>query len=323
MNAAISRIWSRSVRLSLVWVVVFLLLHSLLVHLRKEWMSSKETAYFDIQMDFVQGNFARSQKLLYENLDGQDLFLGSSLTYKLQRELLVPPFQRFDFIGDGPITGLRILSCASSKPRRVYIESNYVVTRGMNEKTLEALFSRPMGDLRRLVPAFRPSYKPANFLVMNLFPPSWGFFVPNEQSEARRREVYQAPIAPDDTKIDVPAMQKNALDLRQEFSGSFWRVDGLLAELTQAVRALESRGVECVFYRMPMSAEAEGYDYYQKVQRMLEERFPPARYRWVKPSDAYHYITFDGFHLTDKSGQAYTRHLVEQSQCANPAGRPN
>lgn len=296
---------------SLLFLALFLGAYIILVPNMERALMPKAAAFFDDAQDYVQGNNVRGQGLLYKDLTGYDVFLGSSLTHRVAAELITPPFTKKEFIGGSALTGLSILAASKSKPKRVFIESNFAIARSVDEKLVHSLLAPPMGPLRRDFAFLRPLNRPSNLLMLKLYAPARGEFQPSATTEATRLRRLAEPIEADDLTVDEQHVRNSINFLGTEFAGSLKGFPIWLEELTRLVHEFEARGVRCCFYRMPFHPEVEADAAYQKMNAMLAERFPRDKYFWVYPDPQYNYKTTDGFHLTWKSGVAYSRQLVD------------
>jgi hypothetical protein len=295
---------------SLLWLAAFLVGYLLCLPSLERSLMPRAAEYFDADQDYVQGNFVRGQSLLYEDITGHNVFLGSSLSLRLAGDLLPSPSIKKEFIGGGPITGVKLVAANSTTPRRVFIECNYAIARAVDKKMLSELLDPPMGLVKRRFHFLRKLNRPSTLLLLGLYAPKKGHVVSKEKAEILRLERLAEPIMPDDLKIDEEHLRKTLQFFLPEFAGSVPGYAHWLAVLSDEIKILEERGVECCFYRMPCDPVAEKDPSYQKMFTMLQQHFPPSRYKWFLPEPSYHYQTTDGFHLTWKSGLAYTRHLL-------------
>ncbi|MFT3829757.1 MAG: hypothetical protein QM691_08645 [Opitutaceae bacterium] len=295
---------------SLLCFAGFLVAYILFLPGLERTLMPRAAEYFDADQDYVQGNFVRGQSLLYDDLTGHDVFLGSSLSHRVAIDILTPPSVKKEFIGGGPITGIKLVAANKTTPRRVFIECNYAIARAEDKNMLSNLLDPPMGALKRRFNFLRKLNRPSTLLLLSLYAPVTGHFVSTDKTEKRRLERLAEPIMPDDLQVDEKHRRETLHALLPEFAGSVPGYAHWLAELNQEVKTLEARGVECCFYRMPFDPVVEQDPSYQKLIAMMQECFPPSRYKWLLPDPDFHYKTTDGFHLTWKSGLAYTRHLL-------------
>lgn len=284
-------------------------------------LKARAVAYFDADQDYVQANEIRAQGLLYDDLTGRDVYLGSSLSTRLADGLLPSPFAKKEFIGGGPITGLEVLAMNRTRPKRVFIESNYAVARAANEKILADLGGRPMGPLRQRFRVLRRTNRPTNLLLMEIFAPRIEIASAVE-AERRRQARLTEPILVDDLVVDPDHVRRSLAHLGPEYAGAKLGFAIWLPVLEEAVRKLEADGVQVCFYRMPFHEEVENDEYYNRMNQMLRQAFPPEKFRWIMPDEKYRYQTTDGFHLTWKSGVAYTRHFLNQLESDGGISRP-
>lgn len=195
----------------------------------------------------------------------------------------------------------------------MFIESNYALTRSPDKRLLRKTTGWRGMSAYRGMPALRAAYRPADLLLIAAFEPQAPPALPDAAHEARRRELLAMPIQSDSTPVDPETVRKTLILWAGQFTEQPDPAHGPhLDSLKRMVGALEQRGVEIVFFHMPVDATVASTGYYSRNQAVLAEHFPASRYRWIQPAPDYAYRTIDGFHLTHVSKTAYTRHLLAQ-----------
>jgi hypothetical protein len=308
---------------SLAWFIAFTLAFVAAAPVCIDRLQPRAAAFFDADQDYAKGNQVRAESLYHRSLAGMDVYLGSSLSLRMEPGLLEPPFERAAFIGRGPLTGLEVLNATDACPRCVFIEANYAAVRGADRVLLDPLLAGPRSILRGRCPAFRPLWRPSNLLLLAGFASPAGVFVVSEATERNRLKWQAEPALADDSAVDAVALEKYIGLYLVEFANSEPYRDHLLSELEAQVSALRRRGVECVFYEMPMHPTVMKDPAYLRMRQRLLDVFPPETYGWIVPDPNYAYKTADGFHLTVKSGVAYTQRFVSEARAQKRAVSAN
>jgi hypothetical protein len=299
------------IRLSILWAIGFSAAYHLFAMIAGSGLESRAEPFFASRNEWRQMGLARARRILNADLTGQDVYIGTSLGDKLDDVLLPRPFQKFTLIGGSPLTGLAILEKSGQRPRRVFIESNYLLTRSPDKKIVKKStgwrgMTAPTG-----MPVLHVAYRPVDLLLISAFSPQAPPALSGAALEQRRRELMAFPGQSDSTPVDPETVRKTMEVWGGQFLEQPDPVDSpLLHALKRMVSSLESRGVEIVFFRMPVDPGVTASGYYSRNQAVLAEHFPAGRYLWIEPAEDFQYRTLDGFHLTYVSKIAYTRHLL-------------
>jgi hypothetical protein len=302
---------------SLLWALALFLAYCFTVATIGPGIERRADYFFATHEEWEKVNIVRAQTFVSANLDGRDVYLGSSLTNSLNEAMLPRPFDILSLIGGGPLTGLMMLEESRQRPRRVFIETNYLLTRLPDTKLLDRLFAFPGGMLRRKIPAFRLVNIPTIFFLTKFFAEPLRPELSDAAWNERRQQLLAEPVGDDKTVIDPERVRKMKESYGPEFGLQAAQSGPLLEILQRTAHSLEARGVELIFYHMPMDADVMGIEAYQTKQNILAEHFPHDRYHWIQPALNVPYQTADGFHLTSPSGNSYTRHLLTQLSSTN------
>jgi|GEM_PF-6883526 len=302
------------------WFLAIFAVYNLATLGMERWLAARSNSFFWSDPAFYKpGIEMRAQKGLYGDIDGRDVIVGSSLTEILPADLLGPSFEKMNFIGGCPLTGLQIIQRAGRHPRRIFIESNYALARYKDDKTLANVFDPCLYRLRRIFPSLRSLNRPSNVFLLALLPLLKA--EPQADAQTRRLDLMNLPVKEDDYPMDE-AHIRAALDLWLPEFGYFGKDEGAVKRVVdpfcKLVGELEKRGIVVCFYEMPMHAEVNACKGYRLLQERLHEKYPSSRYLWVHPDPNFNYHTLDGFHLADMSARAYAQHLVRQVEQAFP-----
>lgn len=295
---------------SFLWALGLFTAYNVAVALAGYGLESRAEAFFLAEEEWHKVNLLRAQNAVAADLTGRDVYLGSSLGNTLPDEWLARPYQKLCFIGGSPLTGLLLLEKSGERPRRVFVETNYLLARRADE-TLLGKVGGWRGWIVSRLPAARVAFRPVDLALVALFGPDTSPAIDDIRWEEQRRLRTSAAIAPDESVID----EEHKKRMKDVWSREFLKRRGpekgpLPEEVKRVLKVLESRGIGLVFYHMPVDPDIAATGHYPRMQSMIEEAFPRDHYRWVEPDPAYAYRTIDGFHLTPPSREAYARHLV-------------
>lgn len=299
------------IRQSIFWALGLLVIYQLLAILVGSSLESRAEEFFKRQNEWKKMELCRAQRILSTDLTSQDVYVGSSLGDALSEAHLPRPYQKLTLIGGSALTGLSLIEKSGQRPRRIFIESNYALTRPSSKRVVRTVTGWRGWFVFRGMPVFRVAYRPADLLLIALFAPQPAPRLSDAAWEKRRQLLMVTPISDDFTPINQEVVRK-AIELwRFEFEDRSEPKDGPLLEvLKRSVRALEMRGVEIVFYHMPVDTEVAAIGCYRRNQAVLAAHFPESRYLWIQPAPGFSYRTMDGFHLAGPSSMEFTRHLV-------------
>ena len=79
--------------------------------------------------------------------------------------------------------------------------------------------------------------------------------------------------------------------------------------LRNQITALRKKGVEFVFFEMPIDKRVSNLIRPQLVKRYALHYFPPGENKWIFPPAGKDYPTTDGVHLNGKSSKVFTSYF--------------
>jgi hypothetical protein len=196
-------------------------------------------------------------------------------------EALGPGFTNLALDGESALTGLAITAASPPTPKRVYIEINQIGM-GKDSSLLEATFSEPLFTARRVVAALRKTYQPGNVL----------YALVRGHKDAPDASGSRTMTA--DQRQDVIAA--NSRSLLTPWPRE--KLDPALRQLGDIVAVLRKRGIEPVFYEMPIERNLQNLPQPLQVRNILLTAYPPAKNCWITVVPQ-HQETLDGLHLAD------------------------
>ena len=227
-----------------------------------------------------------------------NLVVGSSLAQRLDSRIL-EEHQTFNlaFSGGSALSGLMIIKAMAEKtgrlPRRIYVEKNILLMRGLDEDMLETLFHPLWYRMRDVFPALLEKYQPLN-LIYSVLKRYFGKSDEQKANEARDERVYNMQL-------------KNFKDSYQQPLQGYEKNLILFQEL---VAYFESVGVEIVLFDMPIDNELAYERLPQHQHEILQTAFPQLHF--LQAPNHIEYTTNDGIHLMNESALRFTREFVAQ-----------
>jgi hypothetical protein len=221
-----------------------------------------------------QNNCVRVEQLIHSRNIPENIILGTSLFDMLQPEMLGPEFGSLALAGGSARTGLEILGRSQLRPKRVFLETNFL-PKSPDPELLGYLYDQPMSALRGGIPLLRQSHQPINLLFSLLL---------------RNRTASEI--------VAIPAQVEIALRHHAALYSIPAGTDSLeLEEVRQRVDALQSRGIEVILVELPTHPTLENSIRSTALRSAVESVFPPVKWTWIRGDPKKHYTTTDGLHL--------------------------
>jgi hypothetical protein len=221
-----------------------------------------------------QQNVIKAQNYTDKNQSGKIVLVGSSLTDRLNQEMLPDSFYNMSFAGGSIYTGLDIILHTPSKPRLVLVEMN-IANRPADPGFSEKLFTPVLYPLRKEVPALREEAQP-----VNLLPALLNRKMKNSNSMG---EGYREP---DKSMLDNYDNYPNKKDLPAN-----------MLKLKSMVDQLQNEGVRVIFYRMPVHCSLTNRPLYTDITAAFAGTFPASQYKYLPEPACSKYHYSDGEHL--------------------------
>ena len=243
----------------------------------------------------IMRNLVRAEQVLRADPPAKAVLLGTSMSERLEDP---PGIANLSMSGCSPATGLAVLHRAGIAPRILLVETNYFPG-SVSPDVYGNLFGSLPWGLRKAVPLFGYSYRPATVLVNGI---RWR--IRQHRAGAGRQaeggvspELFARLLAEELEKFQEPVERARELPHLEE-------VRGMIEELT--VRG----GTQVVFFEMPVHPAVAASPRYVTHRAILRAEFPPERYTWLSLPEA-DYRTTDGVHLLSSSALIVRDFLVE------------
>ncbi|TLU98957.1 hypothetical protein [Dyadobacter luticola] len=225
------------------------------------------------------------------------------MSSKISKDSLPDNFYNLSFDGLSALDGLLILEKLSSSPKQVFIETNILMRR--EDKIFQsALFSPVMFSLKRFFESFRESHQPVEVLARITTPrkshPDSLAFEPLKEL-VRDEAVYRSMLKIKIDKSTIPMPEGEVADQ--------------MGRLKKLVTQLQARGVQVVFFEVPVDPAACGLAAQVQLRQAVKKVFKPLGCKFISVPDCNGYITSDGTHLDRVSAYKflnYFRHELEK-----------
>lgn len=218
------------------------------------------------------------------------IIVGSSMSARLWGELLRKAhIYNLAFGGGSALSGLHIIKNANKLPKTIFVESNIAFLRGSDRKMLDSLFGVDF-TLKKYIPALLVKYQPIN-VFLSLLKRKAGRSVEEKLAKTRNEKLYK------------DSLQRALQGYNQSISG--YEAD--LAELKALLGYFESKGVEIVFFEMPIDESLAHTRQMQESRAILRKNFA---YPFLPLPDYAKYQTTDGIHLLERSAFEFSNDFL-------------
>lgn len=248
-------------------------------------------------------NGITGQRYLYERTGTYYVVIGSSLSGRIQGDMLPAGTYTLGLSGLSAWDGLNLVEYAANKPRVLLVEANMLFRRPSIEYQRH-LLGQPWRLLRRHLVGLRDAARPVAFLadvtravwrrvgpvaaISSPVPTPQGETVGNDDGPFERlveaqRSLYDSPLSAAD----------------REF----------IATQGEQLRALARAGVTVEFFEMPVNPALCDSIRPEQLRSWLQQTFPEIAYRRI--GRCADYETTDGIHLSAEESERWSRELAE------------
>jgi hypothetical protein len=247
---------------------------------------------WDTTQHLANGNRIKAERFVYgEEQRDATVIVGSSLAYRIVLDSMPQGTTNLGFGGLSIYDGLTLVERSGKMPSRVMIETN-VLYREPDHGFLKALFEPGLYEVRRAVPMMQEENQPSGVLF------GW--------LKQRLLKERDADHGQDDTTA-VP----NAV-MMDEHRGNYALLPAdstqqrFMAMLERNVHALEERGIEVIFFEVPIEAELMSSALAAHSRAIIEARFPGRTF--IRSNERWR--TTDGLHLDKRDAQRFSGWLA-------------
>ncbi len=216
----------------------------------------------------------------------QVVYVGSSLTTRLDFADESGCVYNLSFNGDSALTGLSAIANSAAKPRLVFIEIN-VPERGINRE----LIAKASGFLPQLSTVFHIENMPVNLVI------SFLHSVKKDKSHEAANE----------------SVRLNAIAVQAKGRQGTLPPDILnnnMAEFSRLVKEIEASGTKVVFFEMPIYRDLEYTPRAVQIRNAFQSNFPGNQLiSFAELARGRSIQTVDGLHLSDDDVKVVTSNM--------------
>ncbi len=251
-----------------------------------------------------QSNIITAQKYMYDDMDSySNVIIGSSLSNRLVIDSL-PKTYNLSFSGQSIYDGLDILSHKTNLPKNIFIEMN-IALRAKDENFASAVFSPILYYPRKMLPSLRDGKQPigilggitSSIITRPFIEGLKNIFQLNEESttNVNKKELFSKMLLLEIKNYSQCPSQKT-------INGSFDSLDKLVSQL-------ENRGVNIVFFEIPVNSKLNNLPRAKTIRTAFYNNFPSSTYTYISMPDSLKFETTDGLHLNEDEALKYTMYL--------------
>jgi hypothetical protein len=261
--------------------------------------------WYSVASNQWQGNVIQAEKYIYnDSSDFENVIVGSSLSYRLVIDSF-PKTYNLSFGGQSIYEGLAILLKTKRAPKTVLVEMN-VALRGEDKNFSKSLFNPISFTFKKRLASLREDKQPlvilGRLLDLNIVQPGLKSIKNHISGSSAKMEGGTADKALFDKML---AMQHSAYvkEPKQETIAANFDI------LKSYVLQLEKRGVNVVFFEMPVDSSLRNLASANAIRNAFYNYFPQTEYKYILPPADKNYSTVDGVHLKGEEANAYSSYL--------------
>lgn len=241
-------------------------------------------------------NIITIERFLYSSNKYKYVCVGSSMTEKILSDS-IPDFYNLGLLSCCAMDGLHFVNRLphNKLPDYVYVEINTSISNEYNNDILDYFKSDFQNLARGYVVNLRDEFRPFTMFKYNVL-----------------RLLHNNSNTEIQTKIDTLALKRSISYLKEEGWIKWGKrldyvecMDGFRM-LKYEIDQLQSKGVNIVFFFVPMNREIENGPKFVSLKKIIKQFFPEDKYRYM-PEDTTSYLTSDGIHLDGESAISYTQ----------------
>ncbi|UEG49466.1 hypothetical protein LK994_12565 [Ferruginibacter lapsinanis] len=263
-----------------------------------------------------QDNTIKAQDYLYANEVPDNIIIGSSLSCRIESELLPENFYNLSLGGQSVFDGLEILTHQQIFPKRVFVEMN-MVKRAGDPSFGKSLFNPILFFLRKEVVPMREKDQPAvyalhssiTFLGEKIYDPFTRRLVNPMLNKLNfsKKEDNNASVATDNFYDDLIKKQKTEFDMPFNEVA----INDRFKELKAKIALLKKQGTEIVFFEMPLHPELENTIQMKEIRKLFLQNFPADSFVYLDKPVYADYTTTDGLHLGGDNAKKFTHFFID------------
>lgn len=250
-----------------------------------------------------QDNIIKAQKFIYNDTAYYNaVVIGSSLSCRLVMDSL-PQTYNLSFGGQSIYDGLNILSHMDKLPGNIFIEMNFALRNESRDFTA-ALNSPLLYYPKKLFLSLREDKQPLVLLGTLLNNKFESFVLPRLKPLPHTTEKKASGT---NQEMFTTMLQLQVADYSMLRDEAY--INDCFDRLGKSVSRLEKRGVNIVFFEMPVNKELNNLPKATSIRSRFYQQFPVTKYSYIPIPAGMEYKTTDGLHLSKEEALAYTLHL--------------
>ena len=242
-----------------------------------------------------QNNFVVSQRFIYRYSNIPKIIIGSSLSARIDKDVLPADVYNLAFSGGSVLTGLELLVKSRATPKIILIETN-VILNDKDEEMINRLFAPIIWKIKKIIPSLQVEYQPLNIILSFLYKTG-----KSTKSEQLKRKIDQK------TYTRMLALYKKKYSKIPEAG----MIKKNISDVKRLVSIMIQRGTRVIFFEMPIASQLSDSKLSRFVRKTLKSNFNGQKYTFIKSQDLAKYRTTDGIHLTYKSMLLYANELIQ------------
>lgn len=256
------------------------------------WSIFLKLYHYSVYQNPSQENLSIIETYRYDVDKVENVVVGSSLANRLRLKNQ-PKFYNLALQGKSVYDGLNIILLTQKIPKTVFIETNILIRAGnLNSETFDS--SPVLIFLKKHFEALRA----------DKFPLAAGEILVNSA-----REKYESKVADDFSQSELYIKRINMLKVEYDEKIDSALLSARLDTLKKQCNSLISKGVNIVFFEMPVQNDLENSNFVLETRKTVKERFPSISFLPLK-KDSYKYITTDGEHLNINDAIHFTKQFL-------------
>ncbi|MEP0265533.1 hypothetical protein [Dokdonia sp.] len=260
-----------------------------------------------------QDNYIRAEKYLYASDEIENVIIGSSLSTRIIMDSL-PTFYNLSFGGQSTFDGLKVITTKANSPNNVFIEIN-VLYKEENKTFTRSLTSQVPYMTKKKFLAFRSDKQPLAIFGDRIIQPfasrvhrliRKGYYKTFDNSISFNKSSDSSLFE----KMKALQVERNTQLLSNE------KITLLIDNLRFAVRNLEKKNINVIFFEMPVNIEIHNLSKPNQIRSLIQKSFPNHIFI-AAPRDLEKYKTSDGIHLPRDEAALYTDYLKKEIKTIN------
>ncbi len=248
--------------------------------------------------NYWQDNMLVLQRFVYNPTQNDNIILGSSLSLTGLNNL-TPDYYNLAAGGANPFTGLEIIKRTHKKVKRVFIETNYLLSKSpADDRYLGSIFTPVLYDARKYLPVLLQKSQPfsltGGWLTQTIFPTVSVIDEKGLNPTMRAARIANFKQTNADSVAIKPTVEKN------------------ITRLAEYLAHLRSQGVELYFFEMPVDCALTNNAQPVYFRNQINNFCKQYNIQQLASEPCDNYNTKDGNHLDSASAEKYKQFFYSQ-----------